>query len=270
MSTFLSSSLGKSSSSLSRSSVPAFSRLSVRSMADSAFKKIQIQRDDTTFDAYVVGKDDAPGIVVIQEWWGVEVEIKNHAIKISQLDPGFKALIPDLYRGKVGLDAAEAKHLMDGLDWPGAVKDISDSVNWLKANGSKKVGVTGMCMGGALAIASSVLIPEVDAVVGFYGTPSSELADPAQAKAPIQAHFGELDHIVGFSDVTAARNLEEKLKASGVAHEVHIYPGNGHAFLNRSPEGVSRRKSLGDSDDDEAAVELAWSRFNSWMKHYLA
>lgn len=57
-------------------------------------------------------------------------------------------------------------------------------------------------MGGALAIASSVLIPEVDAVVGFYGTPSSELADPAQAKAPIQAHFGELDHIVGFSDVT--------------------------------------------------------------------
>ncbi|CAN7010303.1 unnamed protein product [Brassica oleracea var. botrytis] len=269
-STFLSSSLGKSSSSLSRSSVPAFSRLSVRSMADSAFKKIQIQRDDTTFDAYVVGKDDAPGIVVIQEWWGVEVEIKNHAIKISQLDPGFKALIPDLYRGKVGLDAAEAKHLMDGLDWPGAVKDISASVNWLKANGSKKVGVTGMCMGGALAIASSVLIPEVDAVVGFYGTPSSELADPAQAKAPIQAHFGELDHIVGFSDVTAARNLEEKLKASGVAHEVHIYPGNGHAFLNRSPEGVSRRKSLGDSDDDEAAVELAWSRFNSWMKHYLA
>lgn len=57
-------------------------------------------------------------------------------------------------------------------------------------------------MGGALAIASSVLIPEVDAAVGFYGTPSSELADPAQAKAPIQAHFGELDHIVGFSDVT--------------------------------------------------------------------
>lgn len=59
-----------------------------------------------------------------------------------------------------------------------------------------------MCMGGALAIASSVLVPEVDAVVGFYGTPSSELADPAQAKAPIQAHFGELDNFVGFSDVT--------------------------------------------------------------------
>ena len=107
-----------------------------------------------------------------------------------------------LYRGKVGLDTAEAQHLMDGLDWQGAVKDIRASVNWLKANGSKKVGVTGMCMGGALAIASSVLVPEVDTVVGFYGTPSSELADPAQAKAPVQAHFGELDNFVGFSDVT--------------------------------------------------------------------
>ncbi|KAL0671042.1 hypothetical protein Bca4012_033746 [Brassica carinata] len=284
---FSSSRFFSSSSYLRRSSIPSFHRSSIRSMADSAFKKIQIQRDDTTFDAYVVGKDDAPGIVVIQEWWGVDFEIKNHAIKISKLDTGFKALIPDialiqssfesllliivysLYRGKVGLDTAEAQHLMDGLDWQGAVKDIRASVNWLKANGSKKVGVTGMCMGGALAIASSVLVPEVDAVVGFYGTPSSELADPAQAKAPVQAHFGELDNFVGFSDVTAAKNLEEKLKASGVAHEVHIYEGNGHAFLNRSPEGVSRRKSMGLSDEDEAAVELAWSRFTSWMKRYL-
>ncbi|KAF7851047.1 hypothetical protein BT93_L4671 [Corymbia citriodora subsp. variegata] len=125
-------------------------RLAIRSMADSAaaaasapFTKVRIQREDTAFDAYVVGKDNAPGIVVLQEWWGVDFEIKNHALKISQMDPGFKALIPDLYRGKVGLDVAEAQHLMDGLDWAGAVKDIRASANWLKANGSKKVGVTG-------------------------------------------------------------------------------------------------------------------------------
>ena len=66
----------------------------------------------------------------------------------------------------------------------------------------QQAGVTGYCMGGALAIASSVLVPEVDAVVAFYGVPSSQLADPAQAKAPVQAHFGELDNFVGFSDVT--------------------------------------------------------------------
>jgi carboxymethylenebutenolidase len=56
-----------------------------------------------------------------------------------------RALIPDLYRGKVGLDVAGAQHLMEGLDWQGAVKDIRGSVNW-KANGSSKVGVTGYCM----------------------------------------------------------------------------------------------------------------------------
>ncbi|CDP10753.1 unnamed protein product [Coffea canephora] len=257
---------------LSPSSTPV---LQVRAMADPAavsspFKKIQIQRDDTTFDAYVVGKEDAPGIVVLQEWWGVDFEIKNHAQKISQFDGGYKALIPDLYRGKVGLDVAEAQHLMTGLDWQGAVKDIQASVNWLKANGSKKAGVTGFCMGGALSIASSVLVPEVDAVVAFYGVPPPSLADPAQAKAPVQAHFGELDNMVGFSDAKTGKALEEKLKAAGVPHEVFIYPGVSHAFLNTSPEGAQRRKSMGLNDSDDAAVELAWARFRSWISKYLS
>nr|DAD20429.1 TPA_asm: hypothetical protein HUJ06_021892 [Nelumbo nucifera] len=84
--------LSASSSSSSRC------RFQIRSMAGSAtseLKKIQIQRDDITFDAYVVGKEGAPGIVVLQEWWGVDYEVKNHALKISQMDPGFKALIPE-------------------------------------------------------------------------------------------------------------------------------------------------------------------------------
>ncbi|KAK1258700.1 hypothetical protein QJS04_geneDACA022014 [Acorus gramineus] len=248
-------------------------RLPIRSMADAAahseFKKVQIHRDDTTFDAYVVGKDDAPGIVVLQEWWGVDFEIKNHALKIAKMGPGYRALIPDLYRGKVGLDVAEAQHLMDGLDWQGAIKDINASVSWLKSNGSK-AGVTGFCMGGALSIASAVLVPEVDAVVAFYGVPSPGLADPSQVKAPVQAHFGELDNFVGFSDVTAAKSLQEKLKSSGVPYEVHIYAGSAHAFMNTSPGGVTRRKGMGLADENQAAVDLAWSRFSSWMGKYLS
>ncbi|XP_057872364.2 uncharacterized protein LOC131078627 [Cryptomeria japonica] len=256
----------------SRSNLRTTFRVTVRAMASSdtsQFQKIQIERDDTVFDAYVTGREDAPGIVVLQEWWGVDYEIKNHAANIAKMDSGYKTLIPDLYRGKVGLDAAEAKHLMDGLDWIGAVKDIKASAKWLKENGSKKVGVTGFCMGGALSIASAVLVPEVDCVVAFYGVPSSELADPSSAKSPVQAHFGEHDTFVGFSDVTAAKSLEEKLKASGVPHEVHIYPGKGHAFMNSSPEAVKRKTELGFGDHDEGAVELAWSRFRSWMKNYL-
>nr|AFK38323.1 unknown [Lotus japonicus] len=237
--------------------------------SSSPFEKIQIQRDDTTFDAYVVGKEGAPGIVVVQEWWGVEYEIKNHALKISQLGTGYRALIPDLYRGKVTLDVAEAEHLMTDLDWEGAVKDIRASINWLKENGSKKAGVTGFCMGAALAVASSVLVPEVDAAIAFYGVPPSDLADASQAKAPIQAHFGELDSVKGFSDVTAATALEEKLKESSAPYEVHMYPGNRHSFMNRSPEGIQRRKNMGMPDEDEAAVQLAWSRFQTWMTRYL-
>ncbi|XP_065040889.1 uncharacterized protein LOC135674716 [Musa acuminata AAA Group] len=250
-------------------------RFFARSMAaDSAtasgpFRKVQIQRDDTTFDAYVAGKDNAPGIVVLQEWWGVDFEIKNHALHIAQMNPGYRTLIPDLYRGKLGLDAAEAQHLMEGLDWQGAVKDIRASVNWLKSTGSSKVGVTGYCMGGALSIASGVLVPEADAVVAFYGVPPPQLADPSLAKAPIQAHFGEMDNIVGFSDISAAKALEEKLKSSGVPYEVYIYPGCAHAFMNASPDGIKRRKEMGMTDDDPAAVELAWSRFSSWMGQYL-
>lgn len=249
--------------------------LHVRAMAsDSAasppFKKVQIQRDNVTFDAYVTGKDGAPGIIVLQEWWGVDFEIKNHAQKIAQFDSGYKTLIPDLYRGKVGLDVAEAQHLMDDLDWQGAVKDIEASVNWLKGNGSQKIGVTGFCMGGALAIASSVLVPGVEAVVAFYGVPSSELADPVHAKAPVQAHFGELDNVVGFSDVKTGKALEEKLKASGVPHEVHIYPGISHAFMNKSDDGKQRRKSMGLKDEDDSAIELAWTRFRAWMSSFLS
>lgn len=68
----------------------------------------------------------------------------------------------------------------------------------------------------------------------------------------------------------AAKALEEKLKASGVPYEVHIYPGNGHAFMNRSPEGIQRRKGMGMPDEDEDAVGLAWSRFRAWMSCYLS
>ncbi|XP_047067838.1 protein usf-like [Lolium rigidum] len=244
-------------------------RAAMAADAASQFQKIQIQREDTTFDAYVVGKENAPGVVVLQEWWGVDYEVKNHAIHISQIGDGYRALIPDLYRGKVALEVAEAQHLMDGLDWQGAIKDIQASVKWLKENGSSKVGVTGYCMGGALAIASGVLVPEVDAVVAFYGTPSSELADPSKAQAPIQAHFGELDSFVGFADVTAAKSLEEKLKSAGVSHEVHIYPGCSHAFMNASPEALERRKGMGLNDENQGAIDLAWSRFSTWMGRFL-
>ncbi|KAK8960549.1 hypothetical protein KSP40_PGU012624 [Platanthera guangdongensis] len=77
---------------------PTYSSLSAAgAMASTAepFLKVEIQGDDTTFDAYVVGKENAPGIVVVQEWWGVDFEVKNHAQKIANLAPGYRPLIPE-------------------------------------------------------------------------------------------------------------------------------------------------------------------------------
>ncbi|CAM6017577.1 unnamed protein product [Sphagnum balticum] len=233
-------------------------------------EKVKIVRNGDgkiEFDAYVVGKEGAPGIVVIQEWWGIDFEIKKHATDIAS--KGYRALIPDLYRGKLGLEVAEAQHLSQGLDWPGAVADIAASAKWLKEHGSPKVGVTGFCMGGALSLASAVRVPGIDAVVAFYGTPPPQLADPTESKVPVQAHFGEEDTMKGLSDKETAKALEEKLKKANIPSEVYIYPKVGHAFMNSSPEGIERNKAVGFGEHHQEAVNLAWSRFESWFAKYL-
>eukprot|EP00271_Cylindrocystis_brebissonii_P015891 TRINITY_DN38954_c0_g1_i1.p1 TRINITY_DN38954_c0_g1~~TRINITY_DN38954_c0_g1_i1.p1 ORF type:complete len:237 (+),score=41.04 TRINITY_DN38954_c0_g1_i1:227-937(+) len=234
-------------------------------------EKIQITRNGdepkVTFDAYLAGPKGAPGVVVIQEWWGVDPEIKLHAEFLAS--KGYRVLIPDLYRGKWTLDAAEAHHLMEGLDWPGAVKDIGAAAKWLKADGSAKVGATGFCMGGALTIASSVLVDDISAGCPFYGIPPLGLADPAKTTVPIQGHFGELDAHTGFSDLASAKALEKTLAATGVASEIHIYPGQGHAFMNASADGIKRKEAQGLPAHDQATVDLAWSRTLAWFEKYL-
>lgn len=109
--------------------------------------------DGTTVPGYTYG-DSGPGVIVLQEWWGIDDEVKAHAKKISE--QGYRTLVPDLYRGKLGVEAEEAQHLMDGLDWPGAVDDIRGAVDHLKPHGP--VGIIGFCMGGALTLASGVLV----------------------------------------------------------------------------------------------------------------
>ncbi|CAI7794246.1 unnamed protein product [Closterium sp. NIES-54] len=231
-------------------------------------EKVQISGDGVeTFDAFVAGEEGKPGVVVLQEWWGVDFEVKNHAVNLAA--KGFRTLIPDLYKGKVALEAAEAQHLMDGLDWPTAIKEIGASAKWLLAHGSKKVGVIGFCMGGALTLLAAINVDSVSAAVSFYGVPEAALKEDAKAKVPVQAHFGELDGFKGFSDVDTARALEKRLEAAGVPHEVHIYPSQGHAFVNASPEARKRKEGMGLPGHDEKAVELAWSRTVDWLNKYL-
>ncbi|CAF0937240.1 unnamed protein product [Brachionus calyciflorus] len=179
---------------------------------------------------YVTAGDHKTGVIVIQEWWGVNEQIKNLAE--TWYGDKFVALVPDLYRGKVATDHEEAGHYFNDLDWPGAVQDIQAAVDYLKSKGVEKIGVTGFCMGGALTIAASVLVTGLSAAAPFYGIPSLELADPAKAKTPLQCHFGTKDDLKGFSDPEAQDKLEKLLKENNITYEFYRYDGADHAFVN--------------------------------------
>ncbi|NER00075.1 MAG: dienelactone hydrolase family protein, partial [Cyanothece sp. SIO2G6] len=116
-----------------------------------------------------VGGNQAAGIVVIQEWWGLNDQIKGVADRLAQ--SGYAVLVPDLYRGTVTVEAAEAEHLMGGLDFAdAATQDIRGAVQYLKQH-TAKVAVMGYCMGGALTVLAAVHVSELDAAVCWYGVP---------------------------------------------------------------------------------------------------
>ena len=139
---------------------------------------------------------------------------------------GLEGLGQDGHSSRISVDdiltvpLAEANHLMSGLDWPGAITDVSACAAWLKANGCSKVTVIGFCMGGALALGSGVSVEDVDACIAFYGF-NKGLADLTTMKKPCQCHFGDKDEQAGFSDVAAANELEGLLKQSGCPLEFY-------------------------------------------------
>ena len=204
------------------------------------------------------GDTSAPGIVVIQEWWGINDQIKGVARRLA--DAGYRALVPDLYRGKIGVDAEEAGHLMNQLDFVDAAsQDVRGAATNLKAAGSK-VAVIGFCMGGALSLISATKAPELDAVVCFYGMPPLDFIDASQIKAPIQGHFAMND---AFFDVKNVDLLDQKLKQANVSHEFYKYDAM-HAFANETAIDMPIPVKY-----DSAAAELAWQRTLDFLQRVL-
>jgi carboxymethylenebutenolidase len=193
----------------------------------------------------------APGIVVIQEWWGLNDQIKGVADRLAT--DGYRALVPDLYRGKVTVDAEEAEHLMTGLNFGDAAgQDVRGAVQHLKGK-SAKVGVTGFCMGGALTILSAVNVPEADAAVCWYGYPPLEYVDASKIKAPMLAHFAIDDQPFPIAKVD---ELEKKLRGAGVRFEFHRYKAK-HAFANEQRVG---KNAFPFAEYNPEAAKLAWQR----------
>jgi len=130
---------------------------------------------------------NAPAVVVIQEWWGLNDQIKGVADRLATA--GYQALVPDLYRGKATVEAEEAHHLMTGLDFGDAAsQDIRGAVQFLKAR-APKVGLTGFCMGGALTLLGATQAPELDAAAVWYGCPPLDYIDASKIKAPLLGHW---------------------------------------------------------------------------------
>ncbi len=194
-----------------------------------------------------------PGVVVIQEWWGLNDQICGVADRFARA--GYNTLAPDLYKGRLTTQPDEANHLMTGLDFPAAThQDLRGAAQHLKAQ-SGKVAVMGFCMGGALTIAAAVHVPEVAAAVCFYGIPPKEFADPARMRVPFQGHFANQDD---WCTPAAVDELEKALKPAGVKHEIYRYDA-AHAFANERSAAY-----------DVACSNQAWDRMAAFLKANIA
>ena len=193
----------------------------------------------------------APAVVVIQEWWGLNDQIRGVADRLAAA--GYRALVPDLYRGKSTLEAEEANHLMEGLNFADAAsQDIRGAVQFLKAN-SARVGVTGFCMGGALTLLALAQSPEIDAAVVWYGCPPLEYLDASKIRVPVQGHWATQDQFFNIETVAA---LQAQLGAAGVQLDFHRYLAH-HAFANETALGARRIPA---TQYDPVWAQQAWDR----------
>lgn len=194
-----------------------------------------------TCDGYLAGS--GPGVLVIQEWWGLVPHITDVVDRFAAA--GFTALAPDLYRGSSSTEPDGAGKLMMALNLDQAGKDLSGAITLLQErSGSPKVGVVGYCMGGGLALVVASQRPDaVAAVAPYYGVIPWATAQPdwAAISATIVGEYAEHDDFAG---PEATRALEAKLRDLGKDVTMHIHAGTHHAFFNDArPEVYSAEAS---------------------------
>ena len=219
----------------------------------------------TEADGYLSTPDggSGPGLLVIQEWWGLVPQIKAVCDRLA--GEGFTALAPDLFHGDFAehTEMDKAGEQMNSLPPERAAKDMAGAIAHLLASDAvtgDRVGVIGFCMGGLLTLMISALEGDrVAAAVTFYGAPLGDgEPDWSGLTAKVEGHFAENDD---FFPPEAVRDLESRLQAMGKDVSFTIYPGTGHAFANE-------HNPLGTRDDDAAAQ--AWDRSLAFLKAELS
>jgi carboxymethylenebutenolidase len=173
-----------------------------------------------------------PALVVIQEWWGLNNWVKEQTREFAR--EGYVALAPDLYRGKVAIEPAEALKLARSLPHDRAVRDLEAAYNYLAALPdvkTAKIGSIGWCMGGGFSLQLAIHEPRLAACVINYGELTTDPAMIEKIKAPLLGNFGADDHGIPPSAVHA---FEKALQADGKKIDAKIYDGAGHAFENQN------------------------------------
>jgi carboxymethylenebutenolidase len=196
---------------------------------------VQFKSNGNNASGYLVTPPSGtgPGVLVIQEWWGLDSGIKANTDRLGAA--GFVALAPDLYHGELAAhdEMDKASHLMQSLPADRAARDMSGAVDYLAGHPavtSDGIGVVGFCMGGLLSFIIAARRPDkVKAVVPFYGFPRGQMEpDLSAITASISGHMAEHDT---FFPPDKARALEAKLRAMGKDVTLTVYPGTGHAFM---------------------------------------
>lgn len=224
-----------------------------------AGRMIEFESDGGTAHGYLAAPESGrgPGVVVIQEWWGLVPHIKDVADRLAA--EGFVALAPDLYHGDVAKSPDEAGKMMMALNIAQAEKDLRGAIRHLLGEESVEgdsVGTVGFCMGGALSLFGASKNPQVGACVVFYGIHPKVEPDFDALRAPVLGIFGEKDDFV---TPDAVRALADTMREHGKSIETHTYPGAGHAFFNDARPEVY---------DADAAAD-AWRRTLAFLRAHL-
>jgi carboxymethylenebutenolidase len=205
----------------------------------------------------VPSSGNGPGLLVIQEWWGLVDHIKDVCDRFA--GEGFVALAPDLYHGVATKSPDEAGKLFMALNVAKAGADLRGAADALLARPevtSPRVAVVGFCMGGQLALYAAAEYPDrIAASVDFYGIHPNVRIDPARLRVPVLCHFGTRDNSVKEAD---ARTLVKSIEDAGGAIEAHHYDA-GHAFFNDTRPTVY----------DQACAATAWQRTLAFLRNHL-
>jgi carboxymethylenebutenolidase len=189
-----------------------------------------------------------PGVIVIQEWWGLVPHIEDVTDRFAR--EGFVALAPDLYHGERATGPDQAGKLMMALNMDQTEKDLRGAIRYLreqKGVTGPKVGTVGFCMGGALSLFAASKNPDVGACVVFYGGHPKAQPDLKSLQAPVLGLWAGKD---GFVTPALVKTLDEQLAALGKRHEFHTYANADHAFFNDTRPEVH----------DPQASKDAWKR----------